>query len=328
LWPNIERALTWIDQYGDCDGDGFVEYAQKAGNGLINQGWKDSGDSVFHADGKLATAPIALCEVQAYVFEAKQRAAQIADVLGHADTAHQLRESAETLRRRFHDAFWCEDLGTYVIALDGEKRPCRVRSSNAGHCLLTGIAQPEAARRIKEGFLSDAFFSGWGIRTIASSEARYNPMSYHDGSIWPHDNALIAAGFARYGFKEAAVRVLDALFEASQFLENSRLPELYCGFNRQPGEGPILYPVACNPQAWSSAALFFALQACLGLRVEAATQRVVFENPRLPLCLNHVEILDLPVGAGLLDVILLRHEEEVAVNVRRRVGKIEVMVIH
>jgi glycogen debranching enzyme len=185
-----------------------------------------------------------------------------------------------------------------------------------------------AAARIKDRLLNETFSSGWGIRTIASSETRYNPMSYHNGSIWPHDNALIAAGFARYGFKDATTRVLNALFDASKFMENSRLPELYCGFTRRRGEGPVLYPVACNPQAWSSATVFYLIQSCLGLRIEAATQRIYLDNPRLPSALEQIEVSDLHVGSGAVDLLLLRYADDVAVNVQRRVGKVEVVVVH
>ncbi|MDB6108542.1 MAG: putative Amylo-alpha,6-glucosidase, partial [Pedosphaera sp.] len=328
LWVNIQRALVWMDCFGDCDGDGFVEYRQRAAGGLTNQGWKDSDDAVFHADGTLPAAPIALCEVQGYVYEAKLRAAQLAEVLGHADQAEELRQAAQRLKVRFHQAFWCEELQTYAIALDGNKQPCRVRSSNAGQCLFTGIAQPEAAAQIKAGLLGEAFFTGWGIRTIGSSEARYNPMSYHDGSVWPHDNALIASGFARYGFNAAALRILTALFDASQFMDLNRLPELYCGFERRRGEGPTLYPVACNPQAWSSAAAFFLIQASLGLRIETSTAQLHLDNPHLPKSIEKLEIKNLKVASGVVDVSLVRHDQGVSVNVLHRAGKVEVIVIH
>ncbi len=328
LWPNIERALTWIDSYGDCDGDGFVDYRQRATGGLSNQGWKDADDSVFHADGSLPVAPIALCEVQGYVYEAKLRAAQIAEILGHDDRAKELREAAQGLKARFHEAFWCESIQSYALALDGRKQPCRVRSSNAGQCLFTGIAQPEAAAAIKDGLLTKAFFSGWGIRTIPTPEPRYNPMSYHNGSVWPHDNALIAYGLARYGFKDAALRVLNAIFDASQFVDLNRLPELYCGFPRRRGEGPILYPVACNPQAWSSGSVFLLLQACLGLRLEAATGHVFFDNPHLPESVNELTISGLKLCDGSADISLVRHDSDVALSIKRRSGDIEVIVSH
>ncbi|MGH7978052.1 MAG: amylo-alpha-1,6-glucosidase, partial [Limisphaerales bacterium] len=328
IWPNIERALEWIDKYGDRDGDGFVEYSRQAAGGLGNQGWKDADDSVFHADGALARPPIALCEVQGYVYEAKWKAAQLAEVLGHHKKAQELREAAKRLKERFHEAFWCEKLQSYAIALDGNKQQCCIRSSNAGQCLFTGIAQPEAAARIKDALMTDRFFSGWGVRTIATSEARYNPMSYHNGSIWPHDNALIAHGLARYGFKDAATRVLNSLFDASQFMELDRLPELYCGFERRQGEGPTLYPVACNPQAWSSAAVFFMLQSVLGSRIDAAAHRLYFDNPHLPECVRRLDIKNLKVNSSVVDISLMRHDGKVAVNIPRRSGRLEIIVTH
>jgi glycogen debranching enzyme len=328
LWPNVERALAWIDRHGDSDGDGFVEYCQRASGGLSNQGWKDAADSVFHSNGEIPSAPIALCEVQGYVYEAKLRAAQLADAIGRREEAEDLRQAAQRIKTKFHQAYWCEEIGSYAIALDRDKEPCRIRSSNAGQCLFTGIAQPDAAAKIKESLLTDAFFSGWGIRTIPTNEPRYNPMSYHNGSIWPHDNALIAYGLARYGFKDAALRVLNALFDASQFMDLNRLPELYCGFRRRRGEGPTLYPVACNPQAWSSASVFFLLQACLGLRIEAARHRVYFDNPHLPDSIQCLDIKNLKVNSGAVDVSLIRHDKDVGVNVRHRAGKVEVIVIH
>ena len=328
LWPHIERALAWIDNYGDCDGDGFVEYCRQATGGLGNQGWKDSEDSVFHADGTIAPRPVALCEVQGYVYEAKLKAAQLADALGHIEKANELHQSAERLKAQFQQAFWCEEIQSYAIALDGNKKPCAIRSSNAGQCLFSGIAAPDAAAKIKQGLLGDNFFSGWGIRTISTTEARYNPMSYHNGSIWPHDNALIASGMARYGFKDAALRILSALFDASQFMELYRLPELYCGFSRRRGEGPTLYPVACNPQAWSSASVFYLLQAALGIRVEASRSRLYFDKPYLPDTVRQLDIKNLKVNSGIVDVTLIRHEGKVAVNVPRRDGKVEVIVTH
>ena len=328
LWPHIERACSWIDNYGDCDGDGFVEYRQRGEGGLANQGWKDSNDAIFHADGSLPEAPIALCEVQGYVYEAKLCAARLAELLGHADRAEQLRKAAQQLKARFHEAFWCDELQTYAIALDGHKRPCGIRSSNAGQCLFTGIARPEAATRITKSLIGETFFSGWGIRTLASTEARFNPMSYHNGSVWPHDNALIAAGFARYGFKAAALQTLNALFDASLFMELNRLPELYCGFQRRRGEGPTLYPVACNPQAWASAAVFFLIQTCLGIRFDTSACRLYLDNPGLPDCVEQLKIRNLKVASGIVDVSLVRHASDVGVNVRHHVGEVEVVVIH
>jgi glycogen debranching enzyme len=328
IWPNIERALEWIDRYGDSDGDGFVEYARKAKHGLIHQGWKDSHDAVFHKDGTFAEGPIALCEVQGYVYAAKTAASELAKILGDAARARELSKQAETIRRRFERAFWCDDISTYALALDGSKQPCRVRTSNAGHCLFAGVATPEHARRVATTLTDETSFSGWGIRTVASSEARYNPMSYHNGSVWPHDNALIAAGFARYGFKESAAMLLAGLLDASLFFDLHRLPELFCGFPRRAGESPTLYPVACAPQAWAAGAVFLLLEACLGLSVSAPEQTLVFSKPVLPAFLPKVSIRDLKVGDARVDLLLTRHDEgDVGVNVLRRDGALEVLIL-
>lgn len=325
--PNVEAALRWMDGDGDKDGDGFIEYARRCANGLDNHGWRDSHDAVFHADGRPAEGPIALCEVQAYAYEARLRAAELAEALGDDQAAGRLRREAERLRERFEAAFWSEARGTYALALDGDKRPCLVRSSSAGHCLLTGITAPDRARRAAEGLLDEAFFSGWGIRTIAATEARYNPMSYHNGSVWPHDNALIALGFARYRFKAQALRILTGLFDASRFVDLHRMPELFCGFPRRPGEGLIAYPLACAPQAWASGAVFLLLQACLGLTIRATERRLYFVKPVLPAFLQEVRIRNLKVGEATLDLLLRRHDEDVGINVTRRGGTVEVVTV-
>src|SRR6266487_1030744 len=327
IWPNIERALGWIAHYGDSDGDGFVEYARKAKHGLIHQGWKDSHDAVFHRDGAPAEGPIALCEVQGYVYAAKTAASELARIFGDAPRARELSKQAEALRGRFQKAFWCDDISTYALALDGSKQPCRVRTSNAGHCLFAGVATAEHARTVATTLSNETSFSGWGIRTVASSEARYNPMSYHNGSVWPHDNALVAAGFARYGLKESAAMLLAGLLDASLFFDLHRLPELFCGFPRRLGESPTLYPVACNPQAWASGAVFLLLEACLGLSVSAPEQKLVFSKPVLPAFLPKVSIRDLKVGDARVDLLLTRHDEgDVGVNVLRRNGALEVLI--
>ncbi|MEE8364508.1 MAG: amylo-alpha-1,6-glucosidase, partial [Gammaproteobacteria bacterium] len=308
IWPNITRALEWIDRYGDCDGDGFVEYARHSVNGLVQQGWKDSNDSVFHHDGSPAKGPIALCEVQGYVYEAKLTAAELATLFGDAPRAAELKRQAEKLKQQFNQAFWCEDIGTFAIALDGDKSPCRVRSSNAGHALFSGIANPEYAHRVSETLVSDISFSGWGVRTIANTESRYNPMSYHNGSIWPHDNSIIAIGLARYGFKEQAMKILTGLFNASIVLDLHRLPELMCGFDLLQGQGPTLYPVACAPQAWASGSVFYLLQACLGLTFSSQNPQLTFHHPQLPDYLDWLKITNLHVGDAVLDLELNRHE--------------------
>lgn len=327
LWPNIELALQWIDTSGDADGDGFVEYSRKSPTGLVQQGWKDSHDSVFHADGSLAQGPIALCEVQGYVYAARRYAAALAAALGHTARAQELGHQAQTLQERFEHAFWCEELSTYALALDGKKRPCRVRTSNAGHCLLTGIASPERARSIAQVLLDADSNSGWGIRTVAATAARYNPMSYHNGSVWPHENALIALGLAQYGLKTPVLKIMTGLFEASRYVDLQRMPELFCGFPRRPGQGPTLYPVACAPQSWAAAAIFLLLQACLGLQIDGTRARISFTHPRLPEFLNEVRISHLKVGDASVDCLLQRHAHHVGVNVLRRQGDVEIVVV-
>jgi glycogen debranching enzyme len=237
LWPSIEAALEWIERYGDVDGDGFVEYARKTPQGLAHQGWKDSHDAVFHADGSDAEPPIALAEVQGYVYGAYQEAASIAEALGDRERAKVLRVRAVDVREKFDRAFWCEDMNAYAIALDGKKRPCRVLSSNAGHCLFSGIARPDRAVRLASRLLAPEMFCHWGVRTIATTAARHNPMSYHNGSVWPHDNALIAHGLASYGLKDEAIAILNGLFSVACNVEIHRLPELFCGFDQRAGEG-------------------------------------------------------------------------------------------
>jgi glycogen debranching enzyme len=326
IWPSLLAALRWIDGRGDLDGDGFVEYARRSPRGLEQQGWKDSHDSIFHADGRLAEAPIALCEVQAYVYEAKLLAAELAAALGETELASQLHARALALRDRFQQSFWCEDLGLYAIALDAAKAPCRVATSNAGHALWTGLASPEHARVMARRFVDADFFSGWGVRTVARGQPRYNPMSYHNGSIWPHDNALIAVGLARYGHRDAALRVMDALFEATGELAQHRMPELFCGFDRRAGEGPTLYPVACSPQAWSAAAVFAMLQAVLGLEIDAPARVLSFRAPCLPRFIDRLELRDLRVGDAGVDLLLQRHDHEVSVRMTRQEGPLEVRV--
>jgi glycogen debranching enzyme len=248
-------------------------------------------------------------------------------LLGDGTTARELKNQAKSLRRRFEEILWCEELSTYALALDGSKRPCRVRTSNAGHCLFAGIATEEHAQRIATTLIDETSFSGWGIRTVASTEARYNPMSYHNGSVWPHDNSLIASGFARYELKASAAIVLAGLMDASIFSDLHRLPELFCGFPRRPAESPTLYPVACAPQAWASGAVFLLLEACLGLSVVAPERRVLFSKPFLPEFLPQVSIRALKVGNATVDLLLTRHNEgDVGVNVLRRNGALDVVV--
>ena len=327
IWPNIQAALDWIDKYGDIDGDGFVEYRRQSENGLRNQGWKDSNDGIMHADGSLAEGSIALCEVQGYVYAGKVSAASICLALGRDDQADALAAEAEKLRALFEETFWCTDLGTYALALDGAKKPCRVTASNPGHTLLCGIASPEHGAGVARSLLSRECFSGWGVRTLSSAEKRFNPMSYHNGSVWPHDNALIALGLSRYGFKAEAMKVFSGLFDATHFLNQSRLPELFCGFSRRQGLGPTLYPVACAPQAWSSATSFALIEAALGLRFDHAKNEIRFEDPRLPNFLNELCLRELRLGDSTISVRLQRHGDDVSLNVLERSGDARVLVV-
>ena len=327
IWQNIKAALQWIDTFGDADGDGFVEYARQTDTGLVNQGWKDSYDSIFHADGALASGPIALCEVQGYVFAAKEHAAKLAHRMGEYDLEAKLRGEAHALQKNFEAAFWCEDIGTYALALDGDKNPCRVRTSNAGHALFTGIAAPQRAARVAETLLGRDSFSGWGIRTVASGEARFNPISYHNGSIWPHDNAMIALGFARYGLVSHAAQVFSAMFDAAAYQDLRRLPELFCGFIRKRHRGPTAYPVACAPQAWASAAPFAFLEACLGMDLRHEANAVSFRDPVMPAFLDHVTLNQLSLGNSRVDLKLQRHGSDVTLNLLRRRGDAKVMLV-
>ena len=327
IWKNVEAALSWIDTYGDRDGDGFVEYERQTEEGLDNQGWKDSHDAVFYQDGELAEGPIALCEVQGYVFEAKLQAAMLADVMGKKKEAEVLRREAQELKGKFNEAFWQEDIGTYALALDGEKRPCLVRTSNAGHCLFSGIATPEHADKVVQTLFEEDSFCDWGIRTLAKGEARFNPMSYHNGSVWPHDNALIAQGLARYGYKGQALKLLQSFFDVSLFVEDYRLPELFCGFRRRPGKGPTLYPVACLPQSWAAASVFMLLQSCLGLQVNGSNNHLTLNHPQLPECLQQIEIKGIMVGDGEVDLMLRRRGSDVGVEVMRRTSDVGVSVL-
>ncbi len=326
LWPSIEKALTWLDTFGDKDGDGFLEYARSTPKGLQHQGWKDSDDAVFHADGSLAEGPIALCEVQGYVYAARLAAARIAIRLGKHKVAMKLSGQAKKLQEHFEQAFWCDDIGTYAIALDGKKRPCKVRSSNAGQCLLSGIASRERAKMVAKSILTDDFFTGWGIRTIAATESRYNPMSYHNGSVWPHDCALIAYGMRRYGMLEELEKIFTGLFDTSIFVNLHRLPELFCGFVRRPSEGPTLYPVACSPQTWATASVFLLLQACMGLSFDAPQKKISFSYPILPPSIQHISIKNLTFAGGSMDLNLVRHETDVGVIVVRKEGEIDTII--
>jgi glycogen debranching enzyme len=315
VWPAVRAALDWMDNFGDIDGDGFVEYRRGLEGGLTNQGWKDSKDSVFHEDGELARGAIAMVEVQAYVIAAKRGAARIAAAVGDPAFAERLEQQAIKLQAALDEHFWCEAIGTYALALDGAKRACQVRSSNAGHVLFCGAASEDKAARVARGLMAPELFSGWGIRTVAVGESRYNPMSYHNGTVWPHDCSIVAAGLARYGMRGSTGRVLTSLFDAASRLPEFRMPELFCGFPRRAGEGPVCFPSACTPQAWASGAVFLMLQACLGIEIDAAAKIIEVTKPHLPNWLDHVIVRDLQVGDGRATLYFHRASGTVAVSI-------------
>jgi glycogen debranching enzyme len=324
LWRAACAALQWMERFGDRDGDGYLEYLRVSEHGLVNQGWKDSGDAVFHRDGALAEPPIALVEVQGYRYAALRAMADLAELTG-AEGAAGWRAAASSLRARINADFWLEADETYALALDRDKRPCAVVTSNAGHLLYCGVPDDARARRLAARLLRSDSFSGWGIRTLASGQPRYNPMSYHNGSIWPHDNSLVAAGLRRYGHVEGVLEVLTALIEAALQFEDERLPELFCGFARRRDTAPVPYPVACRPQAWAAGSAFLLLEAALGLETDAFGRRVVFRQPQLPSWLAGLELRNLPVGEARVDLNVLRGKYGGSIEILRKDGEVEVV---
>ncbi len=327
LRDNVERALTWIDQYGDADGDGYVEYKSDSGRNLVNQGWKDSGDAIVNEDGSLARPPIALVEVQGYVYLAKTLIADLYQRAGETDRAQQLHRQADELRTRFNRDFWLEDKGCYALALQAKQERVTVIASNPGHALWTGIADADKARRTVQRLMADDMFSGWGIRTLSSQEQRYNPISYHLGTVWPHDNALIAAGFRRYGHDQAARRVFTGLIEAALKFKHYRLPELFAGFSNTEYSVPVYYPVACHPQAWAAGSAPHMLETFLGLTPEGFDHRLRIARPLLPDYVDRVEVRDLKVGAATVSLRFERTSDDAtAVNVLEKQGELDVIV--
>jgi len=326
LLPAVESALKWIDRYGDLDGDGFVEYLSRSPRGIRNQGWKDSHDSMVHADGRIAEPPIALSEVQGYVYLAKTRMADVYRVLGRIEDSHRLQDQADLLKLRFNEAFWMEDEKYFAAALDADKRQIRTVMSNPGHGLYCDIVDEEKAVALAKRLLAPDMFSGWGIRTMSKAAAAYNPMSYHNGSVWPHDNALIAAGLKRYGFARSTNRVATALFDAAIQADYLRLPELFCGFTRRTPNRPVSYPVACSPQAWAAGSPFLMLQALLGISARAHENLLTVNKPHLPTWLNTVEVRNLAVGDSRISLVFRREGEITSFSLLSREGDVRVVM--
>ena len=326
LWPNVLAALAWIDDWGDRDGDGFVEYERRAPTGLLNQGWKDSGDAIRWADGRQATAPIALAEVQGYVFDAKRRIARLARARGEFDLADRLESQASHLKRRFAQAFTLPS-GYLAMALDAEKRPVDTVGSNAGHCLWSGIVEAgSAAAAVVETLGSPALSSGWGVRTLASDQPGYNPIGYHTGTVWPHDTAIAAAGARRYGFDAVGGRLSGDLLAAAHHFPAYRLPELFCGFDRVSTGAPVAYPVACSPQAWAAGAPLMLIRTMLGLHADASLGQLTLEKPDLPKDITKVVVKGLRVGDATCDLLLHRWRGLTSAEVLRKDGPLEVIV--
>jgi len=305
MWDSLCAAVAWIEDVGTRNGEGFVTYSRAADTGLFNQGWKDSADAIFHADGTIPRGPIALVEVQGYVFAAYQGMAALAARRGDTVKAARWSALAESIRSAVERHFWMPDHNFYALAIDGEGKQCAVRASNAGHLLYVGLASAERASSIAEQLFSGHLNSGWGVRTLADDEVPFNPMSYHNGSIWPHDTAICAAGLARYQERAGVVKLMSSMFEAAVRF-NMRLPELFCGFTRAIGDAPVAYPVACLPQAWSAGSAFMMLQACLGIRIDGWNRAIEVDRPRLPIGIDNLVIRHLAVGEAKVDLTFER----------------------
>jgi glycogen debranching enzyme len=326
LWPNALACLEWIDRYGDRDGDGFVEYERTAPRGLDNQGWKDSHDAVVHPDGRKARGPIALVEVQGYVYNAKLRGADLARVLGDDALADRLEKEAANLKERFNREFWMEKEGYYALALDGDKRQVATITSNPGHALWSAIADEDKAARVVRKLLSPALSSGYGIRTLAARQRPYDPIGYHTGSVWPHDCALIAHGLKRYGFDHEAMKVLDQVSLAGAHFPLARFPELFCGFSRDQVPEPVQYPVACRPQAWATGTPLLMMRSYGGITADAPNGVLYVHRPGLPSWLEEFQVLGMRVGSAKVDMTFTRMGDVTSVQVPRKEGDVEVLI--
>jgi glycogen debranching enzyme len=323
----IETALHWIDAYGDIDGDGFVEYQRRSRAGLVNQGWRDAHNAIVHADGSLAEGPIALAEVQGYVYHAKRRLATVFGQLGDVDLSERLQAEGQALKARFNEAFWMEDEGYVAMALDGDKRPVRTIVSTGGHCLWARIIADEHVPAVVRRLMAPDMFSGWGVRTMSKQAVAYNPMSYYDGSVWPFDNALIVRGLKKHGFAQEANRIAGAMFAAATAHEYERLPEFFCGFTRQAINRPVAYPMACSPDATAAGSMFMILQSLLGLYANAEENVLYIHNPVLPKWLGEVEVSNLRVGRSTLDLRFRRDGNQTRFSVRDKRGGARVVVV-
>jgi glycogen debranching enzyme len=326
LRDHVERALKWLDEYGDRDGDGYLEYESTSRKGLINQGWKDSGDAIVNADGSLAGPPIRLVEVQGYAYRARLCAAELFDRAGEADRATGLRRQAAALRERFNCDFWLPDKQFYALALQDNERPAEVIASNPGQALWTGIVAAERAVATAERLMAEDMFSGWGVRTLSSRERRYNPIGYHLGTVWPHDNSLILAGLRAYGLDNAALKIFDGITRAATHFPGYRLPEVFAGFPRPDFGVPVRYPVACHPQAWAAGTVPFMLERLLGLEPEGFDNRLRVARPILPEGVDRLDLTGLRVGKGRIDLRFRRGAERTEVEVLRRDSSLEVEV--
>lgn len=322
-WPALERAADWIVAKGEQHPLGLIAYARAMDGGLTNQGWKDSGDSIFHADGRFPEGPVALVEVQGYAYAAYRTMASMTARRGDSEAAERWSRRATALRAVVEARFWMPEQGFYGIALDGQNELCRVVASNPGHLLFTGLPRADRAAQVARRLFSSDFFSGWGLRTLAVDQPRFNPMSYHNGSVWPHDTALTALGLSYYGERAGVVKLTAALFETAA-QSDMRLPELFCGFPRAAGEPPVAYPVACLPQAWAAGAVFMLLQACLGLSINGEGAEVEIRNPSLPLGIDRLSIEGLSIGDGAIDLTFERQGARVAVHSNSRGPRLRV----
>ena len=326
ILPNLFAALEWIDKYGDIDQDGYVEYGSKNTKWAINQGWKDSTDSSVHQDGRLAVPPIALVEVQGYVYQAKKGMAEIFSYLGEKDKAKKLEKDARELKDRFNRDFWMEDRKYFAFGLDYQKKQIASITSNPGHCLYSGIISQDKSEAVVKKLLNDEMFNGWGIRTMGESEIGYNPASYHNGSVWPHDNSIIINGLIRYNYHREAVKVINGLIKASQYFKYNRLPELFCGFSHKEMKEPIEYPVACSPQAWACGSIYLIIQSLLGINLDV-TNNKIYLKPILPDEINKIEVKNLKVGNNRVDFVVIKEKDRIKLSDVRIEGNIELIIL-